>query len=376
MNSRHDEAILGHVRTSSGRGPSWVDGRSVAGAVPLPARRGGLRGLVRRHGPMVLGVCRRVLATRTTPRTPSRPPSSSWSARRRSIRAGTAGQLALRGRPPVACGPGPGRPTSHARAAGAEAAAGSTPTRTGATCGAARRGDRPAAGELPRPGRALRPGGQTHEEAARQLGCPEGTVGGRLAQGRSVLAAADPAGPRPSGRALARRSRRRHRRPCRPRWSDSTIRAATRSRRARRRRGDLGQAAALAEGVLKTMFLTKLKMVAITLMGAGVVTAGATGLAFQAPGGEPRPSRPRGGRSRRAKSPTPAQGHPSRLRQGFHDGTSSRPDHRTMRMTSWSCSRCSSRRSGPKFAGRKLRSMSQRPSLLVIRVSFRETRIM
>ncbi|HEY8504848.1 MAG TPA: hypothetical protein VIL46_09720, partial [Gemmataceae bacterium] len=31
--------------------------------------------LVRRHGPLVLGVCRRVAATRTTRRTPSRRPS-------------------------------------------------------------------------------------------------------------------------------------------------------------------------------------------------------------------------------------------------------------------------------------------------------------
>jgi hypothetical protein len=43
--------------------------------------------------------------------------------------------------------------------------------------------------------------------------------------------------------------------------------------------------ASLTEGVLRIMAITKLKTIAITLMGAGVVTAGATGLAFQAPGG-------------------------------------------------------------------------------------------
>ena len=37
-----------------------------------PARRGGLRGLGRRHGPMVLAVCRGILRDPPTPRTPSR----------------------------------------------------------------------------------------------------------------------------------------------------------------------------------------------------------------------------------------------------------------------------------------------------------------
>ena len=42
--------------------------------------------LVTRHGPMVLDVCRSSWVTGTTPRTPSRPSSSSWPARPGSIR--------------------------------------------------------------------------------------------------------------------------------------------------------------------------------------------------------------------------------------------------------------------------------------------------
>ena len=39
---------------------------------------GAFEALVARHGPMVLSVCRGILRTRPTPRTPSRPRSWSW----------------------------------------------------------------------------------------------------------------------------------------------------------------------------------------------------------------------------------------------------------------------------------------------------------
>jgi len=102
------------------------------------------------------------------------------------------------------------------------------------------------------------------QEAARQLGCPQGTVASRLARGREMLARRLGAGA--LGAALAQGAA-----PAAvpaPLLS-ATVQAATAG-------GMIAPAvAALTEGVLRTMLLTKLKVVtaavlALALLGAGV----------------------------------------------------------------------------------------------------------
>ena len=58
------------------------------------------KALVDRHGPMVLRACRGILRTSTTPWTPSRQPSSSWSARAARCGSATHWPLAAPGRLP------------------------------------------------------------------------------------------------------------------------------------------------------------------------------------------------------------------------------------------------------------------------------------
>ena len=80
--------------------------------------------------------------------------------------------------------------------------------------------------------------------------------------------------------------------------------------------------ASLTEGVLRIMAMTKLKTIAITLMGAGVVTAGATGLAFQAPGGRAEAEQTDGGPQPKGEEPGTG---PSPFDKREKDSTTERP---------------------------------------------------
>ena len=126
--------------------------------------------------------------------------------------------------------------------------------------------------------------GQTHEEAAHQLGWPLGTVKGRLSRARDLLKRRlSRRGIAPGGLiALARGSRAGVPRPL----LDLTIRAATAGRSA----GMVpGAVASLAAGSLATMFLNKLKVAGVMLL---VLATGAAVMAYQVSQTPPRPQAP------------------------------------------------------------------------------------
>jgi len=127
--------------------------------------------------------------------------------------------------------------------------------------------------------------GKTRKEAARQLGLPEGTVASRLATARTMLAKRlERHGLRVSGVALAAVLARNAVSASVPNSvASSTIQAATlfAAGPAAATGAISAKAVALAEGVLKTMLLTKLKIATAVLVVMAVVGAGATTLKQQ-----------------------------------------------------------------------------------------------
>ena len=116
--------------------------------------------------------------------------------------------------------------------------------------------------------------GKTYAEAARLLGWPEGTVSGRLARARELLARRlTRRGLALSGGLLAAVLVPEVGSAAPPALLQATIKAAPAF--AIGRGLTTGAAAALAEGVLQTMFLTKLKAAAAVALVVGVVAVGA-----------------------------------------------------------------------------------------------------
>ena len=124
--------------------------------------------------------------------------------------------------------------------------------------------------------------GKSIKEAARQLGCPQGTVGTRLARGRSLLA-----------RRLARHglalsggviatviAQNATAAGVPPLLMSSTIKAATLIAAGQAAATGLVSAnvAALTEGVLKAMFLTKLKIATVVFLMLAMIGMGAWGI--------------------------------------------------------------------------------------------------
>ena len=133
--------------------------------------------------------------------------------------------------------------------------------------------------------------GKTRKEAARQLGLPEGTVASRLARGRAKLAKRlARLGLAISGQTLAFTiAQQAASAPLPASILSSTIQAA--------RLLATGQAAtagvistevvALTEGVLKAMLLTKLKTALALVLAVAVVSAGVAGLVYHVQADEP-----------------------------------------------------------------------------------------
>jgi RNA polymerase sigma factor (sigma-70 family) len=134
--------------------------------------------------------------------------------------------------------------------------------------------------------------GKTRKAAAQHLRCPEGTLAGRLTRGRELLAKRLARhGPPISVVALAAFLAQSVASAGLPAAAAcSTLRAATIFATGHAASGGLSPGAvALAEGVLKTMLLTKLKIAAALVVVLGVLGAGMAGVTHSGPGDQPTP---------------------------------------------------------------------------------------
>jgi RNA polymerase sigma factor (sigma-70 family) len=124
--------------------------------------------------------------------------------------------------------------------------------------------------------------GKTRKEVARQLGLPEGTVGSRLARARAMLARRlTQRGVTLSAVALAAVLAQQAPAGVPNSVVDSTIKAASRLAAGQTAGMISAEVAALAEGVVKAMLLNKLKVVSTVLLVAAALS-GAMGLVYQA----------------------------------------------------------------------------------------------
>ncbi|GEM_PF-1776022 len=126
--------------------------------------------------------------------------------------------------------------------------------------------------------------GKTRQEAARQLGRPEGTLSGWLTRGRALLAKRlTRRGVLLSGGALTALLSQQAASACPPASvAATTILAASLATLGRAAAGCAASntAAVLVEGVLHGMLLTKLKTVAVVVLILGILAGGAGGLAY------------------------------------------------------------------------------------------------
>lgn len=125
--------------------------------------------------------------------------------------------------------------------------------------------------------------GLTHEQAAERLRWPLGTVKGRLARARDMLRSRlTRKGMAFSSGILFLELARDARATVPDSLFESTVRAATSAVSRPAAAGLISaQAAALSQGVLRTMLITQLKTMGVALLVAGVVTTGAGVLAYQ-----------------------------------------------------------------------------------------------
>ncbi len=134
--------------------------------------------------------------------------------------------------------------------------------------------------------------GKSYKEAARQLGCPEGTLAARLARGRAMLAKRLARhGSAVTGGVLATVLSQSASAGVPASVASSTIQAASLFAAGQAAAAEViaPTVAALAEGVLKAMLLSKLKIATGVLLTA-VALSGAAGLAYQTQAREEAPA--------------------------------------------------------------------------------------
>jgi RNA polymerase sigma factor (sigma-70 family) len=253
--------------------------------------------LVQRHGPMVLGVCRRVLGdaqdaedafqatflvlVRSARAVGKAASVGSWLhgvAHRTALkaRAARAARRKHERRAPIMANNGPG----------AEAA-----------WGELRQVLDEEVGRLPEACRGpfvlCYLEGKTYDEAARLLGCPKGTVSTRLTRARELLRARlTRRGLALSAGLLATALSQSAAPAVPPALTAATVSAAASPAVA-------PQVAALTEGVLKAMLMSKCKIATAVLLAVGVVMGGAGGFAWRMQAAE----QPAPGQSRRPTTP-------------------------------------------------------------------------
>jgi RNA polymerase sigma factor (sigma-70 family) len=289
------EAVIRHLRRAAlldrGAGPS--DGQLLEAFL---ARREGaaFEALLRRHGPMVLGVCRRVLGDRHDAEDAFQATFLVLVRKAAGLRSrelvgnwlyGVAYRTAMKAR----------AMNAKRRSREKEAAGRARPARfpDGANEELLERLD----GELSRlPDKYRVPvvlcelEGRGRKEVARALGLPEGTLSWRLAQAKKVLARrlARPGAALPGVAVTAALAQGA--------WSAEVSASLFRSTARAGAQAAAGRASAevvsakvmaLTEGVMKAMFLTKLKVAAWALGLAVLFGAGAVGLTYRAGAAEP-----------------------------------------------------------------------------------------
>jgi RNA polymerase sigma factor (sigma-70 family) len=281
------DRLLGHIRRLACAPLPASDDELLARFV-RQRDEGAFAELVRRHGPMVLGVCRRILRDADAAEDACQAAFLVLFRKAASLRSGTslgawlhgvARRLALqclRAERRRRCREAKGTPPGHAL---------EQPDPLDEV--SARELLRALDEELERLAERYRLPlilcvleGRSVPEAARQLGWSPGSVRGRLARGRACLQArlarrglAVPAGV--AGLLLA------------PRAAEATMSAALSARVVQGIRGSAGsvsaRAAALAEGGLKHGALTRVKAGLVLLLAAGAITAGWGARAPQGP---------------------------------------------------------------------------------------------